>query len=95
MSSELLVNVTPQETRVAFIENGILQEIYLEREATRGILGNIYVGRVARVIPGMQAAFIDLGIERAGFLHVKDLMIALGADTLPAISEVLHQGERI
>jgi ribonuclease G len=95
MSSELLVNVTPQETRVAVIENGMLQEIYLEREATRGILGNIYVGRVARVMPGMQAAFIDLGIERAGFLHVKDLMIALDADVLPAISEVLHQGEKI
>lgn len=95
MSSELLVNVTPQETRVAVIENGMLQELYLEREAARGILGNIYVGRVARVIPGMQAAFIDLGIERTGFLHVKDLLETRDADELPAISEVLHQGEKI
>jgi ribonuclease G len=95
MSSELLVNVTPQETRVAVIENGMLQELYLEREATRGILGNIYVGRVARVMSGMQAAFIDVGIERTGFLHVKDLMIAHDLDVLPPISEVLHQGEKI
>ncbi|MBT5558420.1 MAG: S1 RNA-binding domain-containing protein, partial [Proteobacteria bacterium] len=95
MSSELLVNVTPQETRVAVIENGMLQELYLEREATRGILGNIYVGRVARVMSGMQAAFIDVGIERTGFLHVKDLMVARDADVLPPISEVLHQGEKI
>ena len=95
MSSELLFNVTPYETRVAVIENEILRELYLERATTRGIVGNIYVGQVARVVPGMQAAFIDLGIERAGFLHVKELKQAREAKEIPHISNVLHAGEKI
>ena len=95
MSSELLVNVTPQETRVAVIENGMLQELYLERESARGILGNVYVGRIARVMPGMQAAFVDLGLARTGFLHIKDLLSEERDDELPPITEVLHQGEKI
>ena len=75
MSAEVLVNVTPQETRVAVIENGMLQEIFVERAAKRGLVGNIYKGRVNRVLPGMQAAFVDVGLERAAFLHATDVCI--------------------
>ncbi|QBH97834.1 ribonuclease G [Limnobaculum zhutongyuii] len=74
MTAELLVNVTPSETRVAFIDGGILQEIHIDRESKRGIVGNIYKGRVSRVLPGMQAAFIDIGLDKAAFLHASDIM---------------------
>jgi ribonuclease G len=74
MAAELLVNITPSETRVAYIDGGILQEIHIEREARRGIVGNIYKGRVSRVLPGMQAAFVDIGLEKAAFLHASDIM---------------------
>ncbi|SQI43297.1 Ribonuclease G [Leminorella richardii] len=74
MTAELLVNVTPSETRVAFIEGGILQEVHIDRESKRGIVGNIYKGRVSRVLPGMQAAFIDIGLDKAAFLHASDIM---------------------
>ncbi|MGP2451688.1 ribonuclease G [Pantoea stewartii subsp. indologenes] len=74
MTAELLVNVTPAETRVAYIDGGILQEIHIEREARRGIVGNIYKGRVSRVLPGMQAAFVDIGLDKAAFLHASDIM---------------------
>ncbi|WP_034946880.1 ribonuclease G [Erwinia oleae] len=74
MTAELLVNITPGETRVAYIDGGILQEIHIEREARRGIVGNIYKGRVSRVLPGMQAAFVDIGLEKAAFLHASDIM---------------------
>lgn len=73
MSGELLINVTPSETRVALVENGILQEVHLEREAKRGLVGNIYMGKVSRVLPGMQAAFVDIGLEKAAFLHASDI----------------------
>ena len=73
MTSEILVNVTPMETRVALVENGAVQEIYLERSQTRGIVGNMYKGKVVRVLPGMQAAFIDIGLERAAFIHASDI----------------------
>jgi ribonuclease G len=73
MSEEILINVTPQETRVAVVENGVLQEVYVERSRRRGLVGNIFKGRVSRVLPGMQAAFIDIGLSRTGFLHVSDL----------------------
>ena len=72
MSSEILINITPMETRVALVENGVLQEVSVEREQTRGIVGNIYKGKVVRVLPGMQAAFVDIGLEKAGFIHVDD-----------------------
>jgi ribonuclease G len=72
-SEEILINVMPRETRVAVVENGVLQEIFIERERKRGLLGNIYKGRVCRVLPGMEAAFVDIGLERAAFLHVSDL----------------------
>ena len=68
MTEELLVNVTPQETRVAVIENGSLLEVQVERTSHRGYVGNIYKGRVVRVLPGMQAVFVDIGLQRTGFL---------------------------
>jgi ribonuclease G len=70
---DILINWSPQETRVAIVENGAVQELHLERALERGLVGNIYAGRVARVLPGMQSAFIDVGLERAAFLHVADL----------------------
>jgi|TARA_B100001123_G_scaffold325034_1_gene365284 ribonuclease G len=82
MTEELLVNVTPQETRVAVIENGSLQEVQVERTSHRGYVGNIYKGRVVRVLPGMQAVFVDIGLQRTGFLHAAD-MVAQRADRSP------------
>ena len=73
MSDEILINVTPPETRVAIVENGVLQEVLIERSRRRGLVGNIYKGRVCRVLPGMQAAFVEIGLERAAFLHESDL----------------------
>lgn len=73
MSEELLINVTPRETRVALVENGVLQEIFIERANKRGLVSNIYKGRISRVLPGMQAAFVDIGLERAAFLHASDI----------------------
>ena len=73
MTEEILVNVTPRETRVAVVENGMLQELHIERGWSRGVVGNIYKGRVQRVMPGMQAAFVEIGLERAAFLHANDV----------------------
>ncbi|MBC8519137.1 MAG: ribonuclease G [Gammaproteobacteria bacterium] len=73
MSTEILINVTPRETRSAMVENGVLQEIYIERRDHLSIVGNIYKGKVSRVLPGMQAAFVDVGLERAAFLHASDI----------------------
>ena len=72
-SQDILINWTPQETRVAVIESGAVQELHVERTLERGLVGNIYAGKVVRVLPGMQSAFIDIGLERAAFLHVADL----------------------
>ncbi len=73
MSEEFLVNFTPQETRAALMQGGIVQELHIERTASRGLVGNVYLGRVVRVLPGMQSAFIDIGLERTAFLHVADI----------------------
>ena len=73
MTEDILINCTPQETRVAVIQAGVAQELHVERAANRGLVGNIYVGKVARVLPGMQSAFIEIGLERAAFLHVADI----------------------
>jgi len=73
MSEEILINVTPRETRVAVVENGVLQEVFIERTSRYGLVGNIYKGRVSRVLPGMQAAFVDIGLDRAAFLHASDI----------------------
>src|SRR5207237_3151090 len=70
MGEEILINVTPRETRVAVVAAGVVQELLIERSSGRGLVGNIYMGRVARVLPGMQSAFIEIGLERAAFLHV-------------------------
>ncbi len=87
VNQELLINVTPQETRVAVVENGVLQELHIERAQARGLVSNIYKGRVRRVLPGMQAAFVDIGLERAAFLHVSDMQNSAaltGEDEAPA-----------
>ena len=72
-SQDILINWAPQETRVAIVENGAVQELHIERALERGQVGNVYLGKVVRVLPGMQSAFIDIGLERAAFLHVADL----------------------
>lgn len=73
MTTTLLINITASETRLAYLEEGVLQEIHIEREAKRGIVGSIYQGHVKRVLPGIQAAFIDIGLDKAGFLHAKEI----------------------
>ncbi|WP_345062503.1 ribonuclease G [Acidovorax lacteus] len=73
MQQDILINWSPQETRVAVVENGAVQEMHIERTLERGLVGNIYLGKVSRVLPGMQSAFIDIGLERAAFLHVADV----------------------
>ncbi|HEY5975801.1 MAG TPA: hypothetical protein VIU41_13765 [Geobacteraceae bacterium] len=77
MANELVINTTSHETRVALIENGTIAELYIERSKVKGIVGNIYKGRVVRVLPGMQAAFVDIGLEKAAFLYVADVFDAL------------------
>ncbi len=94
MSEEILINVTPQETRVAVVENGVLQEVHIERARNRGIVGNIYKGRAARILPGMQAAFVDIGRERTAFLHASDLFNGNGPNTAP-INERLREGQDV
>ena len=91
MSDEVLINATPMETRVAIINNGMLQEVFIERAQRRGIVGNIYVGKVVRVLPGMQAAFVELGLERASFLHVNEIQNSSGKN----IRELLREGQMI
>ena len=106
MTEEILINVTPRETRVAVVENGMLQELHIERGWRRGVVGNIYKGRVQRVMPGMQAAFVDIGLERAAFLHAGDIVkpvAVTGSDDdapLPPmptrpIAELLRDGQDI
>jgi len=99
MSSELLINVTPSETRVALIEHGSLQEVHIEREAKRGIVSNIYLGKVIRVLPGMQAAFIDIGLDKAAFLHASDInsKLILNEETeqVPDIRSLVHEGQHL
>lgn len=81
MGEEILINVTPREVRAAVLENGVLQEIFIERAARRGLISNIYRGKVSRVLPGMQAAFIDIGLERTAFLHASDIVAATSAES--------------
>jgi len=94
MSEEILINVTPPETRVALIENGIVQELIIERASRRGLVGNIYKGRVCRVLPGMQAAFVDIGLERAAFLHASDI-VQTGETRSDDISELVQEGGEV
>ncbi|TDJ20248.1 MAG: Rne/Rng family ribonuclease, partial [Gammaproteobacteria bacterium] len=103
MSEEILINVTPQETRVAVVENGILQEIYVERSQKLGLVGSIFKGSVSRVLPGMQAAFINIGLERTGFLHTSDIVSATetsptdddNSTQQPAIESLLREGQDV
>jgi ribonuclease G len=90
---EILINVTPRETRVAVLEAGAAQELLIERSASRGQVGNIYRGRVARVLPGMQSAFVDIGLERAAFLHVADLGEHRKGGEARPIEKLLAEGQ--
>ncbi|MDH3355230.1 MAG: ribonuclease E/G, partial [Chromatiales bacterium] len=97
MSEELLINVTPQETRVAFVENGVLQEVHIERSSKRGLVGNIYRGEVVRVLPGMQAAFVEIGLERTAFLHANDIINGYADESSEGmqIQQLVREGEKI
>src|SRR6202030_353411 len=91
MSIEIFINVAPRETRAALLENGVLQELYLERVSRRGLVGNLYKGRVSRVLPGMQAAFIEIGLERTAFLHAADIAFERPEETvvnLPRVDDI-------
>jgi ribonuclease G len=98
---EILINVTPRETRAAVVENGATQELYIERASRRGLVGNLYKGRVSRVLPGMQAAFIDIGLERTAFLHAGDIARAVPAEAengvppVPEIGTLVLPGQEI
>ena len=98
VTEEILINVTPQETRVAVIEHGVTHELHIERTSARGLVGNICMGRVVRVLPGMQSAFIDIGGERAAFLHVADIwgsrQNGSGAGGTP-IERLLSEGQNL
>ncbi len=108
MSEEILINVTPRETRVAVVENGMLQEVLIERARRRGLVGNIYKGKVLRVMPGMQAAFVDVGLSRSAFLHASDIhrglpeLLPTEAEaavqpppTTPPIGELVRDGQEV
>ncbi|MFZ6848740.1 ribonuclease G [Undibacterium sp. RuRC25W] len=100
MSENLLINITPQETRVALIFQGAVQELHIERTLSRGLVGNIYLGKVVRVLPGMQSAFIDIGLERAAFLHIADIWDARLPDSnsatpLTPIEKLLYDGQAV
>lgn len=101
VSEEILINSTPSESRVALVEGGMLQEVWLERAGHTGYIGNIYMGEVSRVLPGLQAAFVNIGLERTAFLHAKDLerqdFSSLDGETPPEplIANLLRPGERI
>ena len=96
MNNQILINVTPQETRVAVMEQGVPQEIHVERASARGLVGNIYLGKVARVLPGMQSAFIDIGLERAAFLHVADIFGARDEnEEIRPIERLLSDGQTL
>ena len=101
MSEEILINVTLMETRVALIENGLLQEIFIERHNKRGYVGDVFRGKVVRVMPGMEAAFVDVGLDRAAFIHNSDIS-AINADGYEArdetpapIQETVREGQDI
>ena len=91
MSNELLINVTPMECRVALVEDTVANEIFVERTINRGLVGNVYKGKVVRVLPGMQAAFIDIGLSRTAFLHINDMVWPRG-QTAPTVFELLQPG---
>lgn len=109
MNEEILINSTPNETRVALVENGVLQEVFMERNRNGSIVGNIYIGRVEKILPGLQAAFVNIGMSRSAFMHVTDICsqkkIARidGIDdeaiseqnNFQPISKIIHEGQRV
>jgi ribonuclease G len=102
VSDEILINVSPTERRVAVVESGLLQELYLERIGESSYVGNIYVGRVERVLPGMQAAFVNVGLERTAFLHAADIVPRQPelddngeSRPVPSIIELVGQGQKL
>ena len=97
MNEQILINVTPQETRVAVTEQGAVQELHIERDSSRGLVGNIYLGRVCRVLPGMQSAFVEIGLARAAFLHVADIWMAKSGNggELRPIEKILNEGQTL
>lgn len=96
MSDEIFINVTPQETRVAIMQLGVVQDLHIERSSSRGIVSNVYLGKVKRILPGMQSAFIDIGLERSAFLHVADIWEnAINGDAAKPIEKVLFEGQSL
>jgi ribonuclease G len=96
VNDEILINVTPQETRVAVMQQGIVQQLHIERGSHLGIVSNVYVGRVKRVLPGMQSAFIDIGLERSAFLHVADIWENHNnSDAAKPIEKMLYEGQSL
>ena len=101
MTREILVNVNPREMRAAVVENGVTLELFIERASRSGIVGNLYKGRVSRVLPGMQAAFVDIGLERTAFLHAADIARAVPAEAegaappLQDIGQLVREGDDI
>ncbi len=94
MSEQILINITPQETRVAVMQQGVVQELHIERASSYGMVGNIYQGRVCRVLPGMQSAFVEIGLERAAFLHVADIWQQKQDEEKP-IEKLLYEGQTL
>ncbi|ORU91719.1 MAG: ribonuclease G [Cycloclasticus sp. symbiont of Poecilosclerida sp. N] len=96
MSDEILINITPPETRVAVLENGVLQDLIVERQHKQDIVGNLYRGEICRVMPGIQAAFVEIGLDRAGFLHASDVLVNGEAPyDGKGIEKILQQGQKV
>src|SRR5258707_6357538 len=96
MNEQILISVTPQETRVAVTEQGAVQELHIERDSSRGLVGNIYLGRVCRVLPGMQSAFVEVGLNRAAFLHVADIWGSReNGESAKLIEKTLSEGQNL
>ena len=95
MSEEILINFTPQETRVAVMQQGVVQELHIERNASRGLVGNVYLGRICRILPGMQSAFVDVGLERTAFLHVADIWQPREEASDRPIERLLSEGQSL
>jgi len=96
VSEEIYINVTPQETRVAVMQLGVVQDLHIERSSSLGIVSNVYLGKVKRILPGMQSAFIDIGLERSAFLHVADIWEnSVNGDPAKPIEKVLYEGQTL